>query len=429
MSKKIFVFDDIPPEDNAMLQALYSRDPRSVTVHLDKVKESGPGKFMAQYYVGYGHKSIGDCGTTTAFIENVSMLAAKAVQDTPLYNGQEASTRYLDMAAQPVLNPLGTKVGEQIQKNWMSLYSKTIADLVPVLKERFPIKEGQKPDVYEKAIKAKAFDISRSLLPAGATTLLSWHTNLRHAHDHIKELEHHPLVEIKELGKGLRAKLQKKYPNSFSHKLYGEQEAYYALGTDYTYFHNPKTKKFKASSRVDEKEIKQFKQILKSRPQKTELPRWIRKCGEVRFEFPLDFGSYRDLQRQRSMICPMPLLTTDIGFHDWYLKQLSPSIRKNVDSVLAKQEKLIKSLKCSPEIKQYYIAMGYKVSCEITANLPSAVYIAELRSGTTTHETLRAVAQQMGTWLAENIPNLTMHHDMSQVGWDIRRGTQDITKK
>ncbi len=90
----------LTPEDMAMLQALYSRDPRSVIVHMEKVQKSGSGNFMGQFYVNYGHKSIGDCGSTTMFIEDVSMLVAKAIQDWALYSGQEASTRYLDMSKQ-----------------------------------------------------------------------------------------------------------------------------------------------------------------------------------------------------------------------------------------------------------------------------------------------------------------------------------------
>jgi thymidylate synthase ThyX len=427
--RQIFVYDDIPPEDNAMLQALYSRDPRSVTVHLDKVKESGPGKFMAQFYVGYGHKSIGDCGSTTIFIEGLSMLAAKAVQDNPLYNGQEASTRYLDMANQPLVNPVGNKIGEQIQTTWIKTYAQVIRDLAPELKKRFPILEGQKPEVYEKAIKAKAFDIARSLLPAGATTLVSWHTNLRQAHDHLKVLEHHPLQEIRDIAAEVRIKLQEKYPSSFSHKSYEEQEKYFDLGATYTYFHNPKSPTFKVTSLLRANELKKYKELFKNRPQKTELPKWLRKCGDLRFEFPLDFGSYRDLQRQRSMTCPMPLLTTDLGFHEWYLEQFSPKIRKQVETVLKNQLKLIKSLKCDAATLQYYLPMGYKVACEVTAGLPSAVYVAELRSGVTVHQTLRLMAQKMGQWLQKNIPNLTMHHDMSKIEWDVKRGLQDITKK
>ena len=48
----IFLYDEFNPEDNAMLQALYSRSPKSVTEHVEKVRASGSGKFMEQFYVG-----------------------------------------------------------------------------------------------------------------------------------------------------------------------------------------------------------------------------------------------------------------------------------------------------------------------------------------------------------------------------------------
>ncbi|MBP9828132.1 hypothetical protein KBC55_03165, partial [Patescibacteria group bacterium] len=82
---KTVVLDGFSPEDSAMLQALYSRDPKSVLTHVSKVLESGSGKFMERYYVGYNHKSIGDCGSTTVCVEGISMLAAKALQDWRLY--------------------------------------------------------------------------------------------------------------------------------------------------------------------------------------------------------------------------------------------------------------------------------------------------------------------------------------------------------
>jgi hypothetical protein len=51
-SRRIIVLDDVPPESNAMLQALYSRSPESVVEHLKKVKSVGPERFMKSYYVG-----------------------------------------------------------------------------------------------------------------------------------------------------------------------------------------------------------------------------------------------------------------------------------------------------------------------------------------------------------------------------------------
>ncbi len=51
----------ITPEDEAMLQALHSRSAEGVNAHLERLSKVGSGKFMENFYVGYGHKSIGDC--------------------------------------------------------------------------------------------------------------------------------------------------------------------------------------------------------------------------------------------------------------------------------------------------------------------------------------------------------------------------------
>ncbi len=427
---KIIIVDDVAPEANAMLQALYSRSPKSVTEHLEIVRTAGPEKFMASYYVGYGHKSIGDCGTTSIFVENVSMLVAKAVQDWALYNGQEASTRYLDMSKQEVLNPLGTKEGKAIQDEWMRFYAHTLEALIPSLKTRFPIKDGDNEKIYEKAIHAKAFDIARGFLPAGATTYASWHTNLRQAADHLKEMRHHPLPEVRQTAGEIMKSLQAKYSSSFLHKEYPLEEAYVAQSvSEFAYFDDSSIKKFTYKNRLDIKGLTQHKKLLKNRPAKAELHQRFRQYGDVLFSFPLDFGSYRDLQRQRSAIQEMPLLSTKHGFHSWYLEQLTPELRTEALAVLKAQKARIAKLKTTKEIKQYYTAMGYMVTVKMSCSLPSAVYIAELRSADTVHPTLRIEAQKMGDVLAKIVPNLTMHHDKSPGTWNIKRGSQDIVKK
>ncbi len=430
MARNIIIVDDVPPEANAMLQALYSRSPRSVTEHLVQVREKGAEKFMASYYVGYGHKSIGDCGTTSIFVENVSMLVAKAVQDWPLYSGQEASTRYLDMAAQEVMNPLDTPEGRDIQNSWMAFYRKTIDALVPALKMRFPIEEGQKETLYEKAIKARAFDIARGFLPSGVTTYAAWHTNLRQAHDHLKEMRHHPLPEVRETAQMIHTALKSKYSSSFLHKEYETEEAYVEKSmAQFAYFDDPSITHFAYRPRLDLEGLKRHEQLLAERPTKAELHNRFRQYGDIVFEFPLDFGSYRDLQRQRSAVQEMPLLTMRHGFHPWYLEQLTPELRQEAEVLLVEQKHRIDALNTSDEIKQYYIAMGYMVTVRMSCSLPSAVYIAELRSSDTVHPTLRVEAQRMGDAIKASVPGIAMHHDTSPGTWNIKRGAQDIVKK
>ena len=113
-----------------------------------------------------------------------------------------------------------------IQEDWMNFYKKVLTRLVEHLPGRFPKKEKEDEKDYLKAIKAKSFDVARGFLPAGVTTFVSWHSNLRQAHDHLKELKFHPLEEVRQVADTLLQNLSEKYPNSFSHKDYEEEQSY-----------------------------------------------------------------------------------------------------------------------------------------------------------------------------------------------------------
>ena len=429
----IFIVDNLPPEAVAMAQALYSRSPKSVAIHLDKIAASGHEAFMGTYYVGYGHKSIGDCGSTTLFIENVSMLAAKAIQDWKLYRGQEASTRYLDMSKQEVLNPLGTAAGALIQQRWMDFYVRVLGIMQAEFRGRHPYEEGQDQQAYDKAIKAKAFDVARGFLPAGATTYVSWSTDLRQAADHLANLRHHPLEEVRELAGGITASLKEKYPSSFSHKLYPEQEEYRESHAGHYYDRelNAQEQGFKQFGDVDLLRLLCVHgwDVLEKRPARTELPAKLEKYGLINYQFPLDFGSFRDIQRHRNGVCEMPRLTTRHGFFQWYLDQLPTELLMDANLLIARQTAAIEALPTSDLYKQYYTAMGFTVACDVTYSIPQSVYVAELRAGQTVHPTLRKVAQQIGQVLRQNLPRMALYVDDGPEIWSVKRGTQDIVAK
>lgn len=426
MVAEIYVIDDQNPEDNAMMQALYSRSPKSVQEHLKKVREVGSGRFMEQYYVGYSHKSIGDCGTTTIYIENVSMLAAKAIQDTPLYNGQEASTRYLDMAGRPVVGALGGDA-DAILRSWLQLYEKLTPLVLEDLRAKYPRQEGEKKGLYEKALKAKTFDIVRGFLPAGCTTYVSWHVNLRQAADHLDELRHYPVREVRDLAAQIAEVLSAQYPNSFSHKRYPETEDYLRLcGSQHL-----------CADRITEMEMDSSlppgswwdDPIIRDRPAKCRLPHRYDALGQISYSFPLDFGSFRDLQRHRNGVCRMPLLGTDLGFNQWYLDQLPEPILQETRDTIGELVGAIERLDAPPEEKQHYVAMGFNVPCETTRGLPGTLYMIELRTTPVVHPTMRAAAQEQARLLRQKYPGLTIHDDQSPDFWTTRRGAQDIVER
>lgn len=418
----------INAEAAAMLQALHSRSTKGLEGHLKALATRGAEKFMESFYVGYGHKSIGDCGGTVLFIEGVSMLAAKAVQDWPLYSGQESSTRYVDFAHLRFENPLGTRAEENILETWRSFYVGSMPTVRDALMHRFPRADGEKEKTYEKAINARAFDILRGFLPAGATTNLAWFTNLRQAADKLMLLRHHPLLEVRELAEAIEEALQKAHPNSFGHKRYPATEDYneWWMRNGY-YYHNIDTPEFMLMRNgVDTLQIPRA--ILERRPPKTELPRFVGEAGSVQFAFTLDFGSFRDIQRHRPVHQNMPLLTNDLGFHPWYLQELPDAVRQDALELIRVQDKRIDKLGASPEEQQYYCAMGYQTSNRLTGTLPELVYLVELRATRFVHPTLRERAQQMAKVLSAEFADagLIIHLDDEPDRFDVKRGEHDI---
>ena len=431
---KVIVLDTgavIGPESAAMLQALHSRSIGGLESHLKILSEKGPDNFMKNFYVGYGHKSIGDCGTASLFIEGISMLAAKAIQDWPLYSGQESSTRYIDFQIQPFKNPLGTKEGEYLLEAYRTFYRESLEMTKDYLKKQFPIQMGESENIYNKAIAARAFDILRGFLPAGSTTNLAWHTNLRQAADKMALIRHHPLPEVRNVAEAVEKALIMALPNSFGHKRYEETENYNKdwMNENY-YYHNKNCPDFKLINNSVNIDLLQRK-VLENRPPKTELPKHLAEAGNLQFEFLLDFGSFRDLQRHRAIIQRMPLITTEMGFENWYLNELPPELLPKAQVFLKEQENKLAKLNISKEEKQYYIAMGYKITNRLTGNLPALVYLAELRATRFVHPTLRKRAKMIASTLSElfDKAGLIIHLDKEMDRFDIKRGEHDIVLK
>ncbi|MBI2483082.1 FAD-dependent thymidylate synthase [Candidatus Uhrbacteria bacterium] len=420
----------ITPEAEAMLQALHSRSVGGVTEHLKKLQEKGSDRFMSSFYVGYGHKSIGDCGSITVFIEGVSMLAAKAIQDWPLYSGQESSTRYIDFSTQPFIDPVRSVRSTAILEAWRRFYCKGLPPTRARLQRLHPRSADEQEAMYDKAIDARAFDIMRGFLPAGASTNLAWHSNLRQMADKLALLRHHPLGEIRDIATALESALLEAHPSSFGHKRHEATEQYHATWmTQENYFsHTPYSSVELLRNDVDRLQLAAHRDLLARRPQKTELPKFLGECGTLQFGFLLDFGSFRDLQRHRAIHQRMPLVTTKHGFHPWYFQELPEELLPEARTLLADQEQAIAALDLAPEVAQYYTAMGYRLPNRITGTLPALVYLVELRATRFVHPTLAAIAGAMANILASTFANegLVLHLDQEPGRFDVRRGAHDI---
>ena len=459
-----------------MVQALYSRSAESVTTHLEKVRKTGSGKFMQGFYVGYNHKSIADCGDTTIFIEGVSTLAAKALQDWPLYSGQETSTRYIDMTSRRIVDPVNTPDSRRVHARWMEFYTNSQASVAETIRRRYPpckidservaqrmfrksldqisgadlkTVEDATKSAYEGAVKARTFDILRGFLPAGITTQLSWHTNLRQAGDHLTGLRHHPLAEIRMVAAQVGEMLHERYPSSGfamegaaavsgvankSDEQRTERDKWdREIGHDLAYPLDVQTNWMPAAtsfhSTINTAALSRHRRVIERRPRGCMLPPSFAAFGQITMAFSLDFGSFRDIQRHRNGACPMPLLTGLLGFEQWYLDQVGDLGPKATQLVEEQRAEIVKLTEDRFE-RQHYYGLGFRVPVEVTYALPAAMYVLELRSTKVVHPTLRRQIHSMiHLFQKSELEWVPLHVDLDEDDWDVRRGQQTITER
>lgn len=463
MTAQVILLDSLPQaphldaQDRAMLMALYSRSGASVLTHLEKVDETGSAKFMAQYYTGYGHDSIGDCGTIALFFEGVSMLAAKALQDTPLYNGQESSTRYIDFSKQVLRTHDGT-TGESawtaIQEGWREVYTLVNGKMRERLAAEYPfVMEGDADEAmykrakaaHDRAINARAFDVARGFLPAGATTQVAWGGTITHIRDRLNTLGHHPLQEVRELAETAWAVCRAKYPESFpelnvetADERTKALHEYLQRASEFTYVAvEPEGfPQFDVDFIMDrETAAQELGDLLTNRPKFSKLPYFTDMYGTMYTTALLDFASFRDIQRHRHGVCRMPLLTGDFGMHSWYFDQLGDELAHTVQAEIGQVFANIMTAVAEAqqndesfgyEQVQYYIPMAALVPVHLAYGLREAIYVSELRSGATVHPTLRILATKMGDALLAEFPELQLHLDRSPDALSFKRGQQTI---
>jgi thymidylate synthase ThyX len=460
----LVMVDGINPEIVAMLQAMYSRSHKPILDRLntlgdseEKIKES-----LSKFYLGYGHQSIGDCGYTTIFIENVSMLAAKAIEDNSLFSGQEASTRYIDFTTQPI-RPLNEEKDSYpslnvllgIQRKLVARSKEIHKELVEKYKAERPIKEGENETTYNNAMNAKAFDVVRGLLPAGVTTQLSWTTSLRKARENLLRLYLHPLKEVKDIAQQMWTLFYNAYPSSFEAEIPDAfkndevrdwmTEVYAKLSffreksienTNSTQSIHNNVNYSGSSLNYSNAHCEKLWSLLEGRPKGAEVPNIFNQLGTIyNFEFDLDFGGFRDLHRHRVGVMPMPMLECpdDNKLHPFYMKEMeeySEEISAYLTEIKAvgNSQGFAIETEGDPSIDiQYYIPMGCRVRVSIQYPLSQAVYVAELRSKSTVHPIVREVAKNIGE-IVRNDLDIPVYLGEDHEG-SIHRGTQTIHEK
>lgn len=378
------------PDVVAMLQAFYSRSHQSIGERLKELTNNDLAKTresLKRYYIGYGHDSIADCGHLTLFIENVSMLTAKAIQDHPLYNGQETSSRYIDFD-----RPNTEDYLDSTFDYWLDLYRSAKTRLPEILAFRHP-------DLSEQAIKVRSFDIARGLLPTGVLTQLSWHSSIRVVRQHLADLLVHPIQIVRVDAQNIQDSLAQYMPEMFETLPEPSGHAWF----------------LSKGQRNTGLSVSPLWNTIQDKS--AHLPRY----GTSVYRNQLDYGSYRDLQRHRRSYIRSTVPTQELGPHNWYLANLPREI----------SDEILRNWDFSNDTPWTTPLMSL-VSTMVVFDVPQLEYLTSLRTGPSVHQTLRHYMTDLAESVVELCPNLNSRIEplinREQTDW-ARRANQTIKLK
>ncbi|MFI0435975.1 MAG: FAD-dependent thymidylate synthase [Parachlamydiaceae bacterium] len=410
---------------------------------------------------GYGDDSIGELGGAHLAIENVSMIAAKMLEDCRIGGSPlEKSTRYIyfDQKVngdylfyrEPILMTSAYRDKYLDTCNMLfETYSRLIPPMTAIMEARFPKDPLISKTAYSAALRAKVLDCLRGLLPAGTLTNMGIYGNGRFFESLIHKLHCQNLAELQDIGKRSYEELAKVIPSFVrrsdpshrTHQSYAKfQEAMQSelkLIADQHLPHcertltsgvrlmnyDPDAALNVASALLfaqGDRGLHEIRQYCQKLPEE-EISRILDAACSARenrrhkspralehaqftFEIITDFGAYRDLHRHRMLTQERQLLSCDYGFLTPTEIQDTPyeeEYRHALEQAKEVHDLIAVEL---PEEAQYVVPMAYNIRWYFHVNLRGLQWLCELRSSPAGHPTYRYIAQQMAYQVCQAIP-------------------------
>ena len=410
---------------------------------------------------GYGDDSIGELGGAHLAIENVSMIAAKNIEDCRIGGSPlEKSTRYIyfDQKVdgeylyyrEPILMTSAFRdIYIKTCNNLFETYSALIPPLTELMEKRFPKEHDVSKVAYTAALRAKVLDCLRGLLPSSALTNMGMFGNGRFFEGLIQKLNGNNLAEMQDVGRKSFQELSKVIP-SFIRR--GDPANKYQKA--YTQFREQMSNDLKLLSdrhtssiakmehagvrlvnyEMDspakvaaallfehgESGLHELQEYCRTLPEE-ELNRILDSASNFRenrrhkspralehamftFEIVADFGIYRDLHRHRMLTQDRQLLSCDYGYfvpHEIIDTEMEKLYRDAMDEAKKVYDSIAEEL---PEEAQYIVPMGCNMHWYFHVNLRSLQWLCELRSAPAGHPSYRFIAQEMAKQVSKVFP-------------------------
>ncbi len=405
----------------------------------------------------YGDDSVAQLGGVHLACEQASNVLTKILEWGRIMAYLEQSTRYIAYDARldngryryyrdPTVlqGPLGARyVGDM--DRMFDTYAGMLPEMVGWFAELYPRQPGDGDFTWRQAVKAKALDSLRGLLPAGSLSNVGIYGTGQAYEALLLRMRANPLPEARAYAALMLDELRKVIP-SFLRRVDlpdrgGAWSAYLAdtraameevaarlfAGTQpeprptvslvdfdpdgedkvltamlYPYTSLPEGQVATAVRRMtNDERLAVVRAYAGERTNRRHKPGRALERTDYRFDVLADYGAFRDLQRHRMLTIEWQSLTPDHGYDI-----PEPIIDSGLDGPYADSLERSRELHAAlatryPQQAAYAVALAFKVRFVMQFNAREAMHLLELRTSQQGHPSYRAVCQEMHRLIAE----------------------------
>ena len=423
------------------------------TVGLDRADD-----LYQKIFYEYGDDSVAQLGGVHLACEQASNILTKVLERGRIMSYLEQSTRYLgyDRRLENGLyryyrdhDVLESRFGARYvgeMDRMFDTYAQLLPRLVEYLAKKFPKTPDDTDFVYRQAIRAKALDAVRGLLPASALSNLGIYASGQAYEALLLRMRAHPLPEVRQYSQLMLDELRKVIPSFLkridvperglawttylaqtrsatreavaslvdeedldepaervrllSYDPQGEQRVLEAI-----VFANSSLNADAAAQRVATLDGDQRASLMATyvgeRKNRRHRPGRAFERTDYRFELVTDYGAFRDLQRHRMLTVEWQSLNVDLGY-DVPEIVVEAGLAEVYEESLARSAEFFHDLRDEfPEQAQYAVALAFRIRYVIQMNAREAMHLIELRSGPQGHPSYRRVAHEMARLIRE----------------------------
>jgi thymidylate synthase ThyX len=473
LDRPVFALVNLPETVKGALFARYSRYAGTLRrLFLDEFADSLPdvpvadlaegeraAKLYETIFLGYGDDSVAQLGGAHIACEWTSNLLTKILQRPRLAAYLEQSTRYI--AYDAPLDGFGyryhrdSRFGpayEAAMDELFATYSSLLASVSAWVDERFPAEEGESPAAHRRAVRAKALDLVRGILPASSLSHVGIYATGQTYEQLVLHLLAHPLAEARAYGALLLEELEAIMPSFVARVprpdrggrwieylrerneaaasvaarlgLDDAREAVTAPSVRLLRSHGSEEELLASllyeASAVSEAQAlasvaglgaerrgELVRELVATRENRRHRPGRGFETLTYRFEIVSDYGAFRDLQRHRLLTCQWQRLSPDLGAdvpHEVEEAGFGSDYARALETSSGEYERL-RGEGLSEEAP-YALCLAYRIRYVLELDAREALHLIELRSGREGHPSYRAVALQLRDAIAAVHPSV-----------------------